>query len=158
MLQSQRRFFPKAFIGSISPNSPLLLLRFAFRKTVQWKSIFTPLPQVGGACTASHCRLDTKVRIDRWPNPCMHARTPVNWGTKVGQYWQMRRYIYQALSTGVGVTEQRCSGRTVIASIVWCAPDSIRIESAASVFFAVLEIHLQLPINPRVATVHISQG
>ena len=49
---------------------------------------------------------------------CMHARTGTpRPGTKVGQYWQMRRYICQALSAGVGVTH----GRAVIASIVWCA-------------------------------------
>lgn len=52
----------------------------------------------------------TKVRIDRFP---MHARAHRP-GTKVGQYWQMRRYICQALSAGVGVTH----GRAVIASIV----------------------------------------
>lgn len=87
---------------------------------------------VVGACTAFHCCCRTKVRIGRLSNSCIHARTPAGVDTKVGQYWQMRRYICQALSVGVGVTEHRRSGRTVIASIVWSAPDSIRIESRAS--------------------------
>ena len=74
----------------------------------------------------------TKVGIDRWPNPCMHARTPTNGDTKVGQYWQMRRYICQALSTGVGVTEQRrCSRphRNCEHCLMRAGLDSTRFES-----------------------------
>jgi len=46
--------------------------------------------------------------------------------TKVGQYWQMRRYICQALLRGVGGwpagADERLE-RIVIARIVWCVPD-----------------------------------